>query len=307
MYKCIIWGIGNDYERIINQLQFEILKGNITVEALVARTQDIVESTLDGFRIINKEDVRNIKFDYLIITSSLYYKEIYKETMELGINEEKIINGRVMNIPLFDFERYIRLIKNKITILSDDCWGGHIYHYLCMQFYSPLININWRDEEFAKFIQDPYYYLCKPLKMEREGNVRGNIYPIASLGEDDKKIEMDLIHSVCFADAERLWNRRRKRINRDNFFVKMSFNATDEKKEKYLEAFSNVPYKKICFYSGETEYDAVVYLKRFEKYVYSHPNITLEYAIYPLQDQWLLKSIDILKLLNGEPDFIREI
>lgn len=124
MYKCIIWGIGNDYERIINQLQFETLKGNIKVEALIARPQDIVENTLDGFRIINKEDVRYIKFDYIIITSSLFYKEICKEAMELGINEEQIINGSVMNIPLFDFKRYIQLIENRITILSDDCWGG---------------------------------------------------------------------------------------------------------------------------------------------------------------------------------------
>ena len=27
-HKCIVWGIGNDYEKIVNQLQFEVAKGN---------------------------------------------------------------------------------------------------------------------------------------------------------------------------------------------------------------------------------------------------------------------------------------
>ena len=123
-HKCIVWGIGNDYEKIVNQLQFEVAKGNIQIEALVARKQDIIESSLDGMRLISKFELRNIKFDFLIISSSVYYMEIYKEALEMGIMEEQIIKGEVMNIPLFDFGRYIRLIENNITILSDDCWGG---------------------------------------------------------------------------------------------------------------------------------------------------------------------------------------
>lgn len=250
-YKCLIWGIGGDYEKIINQLQFEKSKGNIDIVALIARTQDIVERTLDGIMVIDKGDINNIEFDYLIITSALYYKEIYREACNMGVKEEKIINGKVMNIPLFDFRRYIQLIENRITILSDDCWGGHIYHYLYMQFYSPLINIKWREGEFVKFIQDPNYYLSQPLEMERDGNIRENVYPIASLGKAGKKVMLELIHSAKFSDAEKLWNRRRERINYNNFFVKLSFDATDVKSESYLQVFAKLPYKKICFYSGE--------------------------------------------------------
>lgn len=306
-YKCIVWGIGADYEKIINQLQFETAKGNIDVLALVAREQDIVGSTLDGIRIITKDDIKDIEFDYLIVTSSQYYEEISKEALEIGVSERQIINGRVMNIPLFDFKRYAQLMENPITILSDDCWGGHMYHHLRMQFNSPLINIMWKRKEYAKFIQNPQYYLSQPLKMEREGNIRGNIYPIGSLGEGDTKVYLELIHSACFADAEKLWNKRKARINYNNLFVKMSFEATDEGKEEYLEAFSKVPYKKICFYSGETENDSVVYLKRFEKYCKTYSWITLEYSMYLLHEDWFSKSIDILKLLNGEDDFFREI
>ena len=75
-----------------------------------------------------KEELKDIQFDYVVITSSLYYQEIRRQAIELGIDGNIIINGAVMNLPLFDFSRYTSLLKNRITILSDDCWGGYIYH-----------------------------------------------------------------------------------------------------------------------------------------------------------------------------------
>ena len=119
-YKCVIWGNGNDYEKIINQINFETHKKNIEVIALISRKQDIVEKTFDGFLVIQKEELLEIQFDYLIIASSLYFNEISSEAAELGITEKKIINGLVLNLPLFDFNRYVQLINKKITILSDD-------------------------------------------------------------------------------------------------------------------------------------------------------------------------------------------
>ena len=172
-YKCVVWGIGNDYEIVINQLQFEVCKGNVEVVALVARQQDVIGKKLDGYSIILKEELKDIQFDYVVITSSLYYQEIRRQAIELGIDGNIIINGAVMNLPLFDFSRYTSLLKNRITILSDDCWGGYVYHRLFLQFYSPLINIYWQKDAFVKFIQKPVYYLNKPLEMEREGNIRG--------------------------------------------------------------------------------------------------------------------------------------
>ena len=225
----------------------------------------------------------------------------------MGIDEDKIINGAVMTSPLFDFNRYIQLLKNRITILSDDCWGGYVYHRLHMQFYSPLVNIYWQKKDFVKFMQKPKYYLNQPLKMEREGDIRGNACPIGSLGTDEDKVCMDFVHSVCFSDAETLWNRRKSRINCDNLFIKFGIDATDENREEYLDAFAGVKQKKICFYSGETQNEEVLYLKRFEKYVHSGSRMdTIKYHDYCRNLDWLLKSVDILKLLNGERDFLRE-
>jgi uncharacterized protein (DUF1919 family) len=304
--KCIVWGIGNDYMYMRNQFLYEIEKGNIEIVALVARCEDIVERSLDGVEVITKDDISSIEFDYLIITSSKYYKEIYLEALKIGVDAKRIINGVVLRIPLFDFKRYFELIENNITILSDNCWGGNVYHYFNMQFYSPLVNILWQQDEYSKFIQAPEYYLKQPLVMEREGDLRGNIYPRASLGKGNKKVYMELIHEVSFSEAQEAWNRRKERINYNNIFVEMGFDATEQNKKEYLDIFDKIPYKKICFYSENCQMDSVVYLKRFEKYVKSHEFIYMSYIKYCLNIRRLSESLDILKLLNGEPDYIRE-
>lgn len=307
-YKCVVWGMGTVYEKIINQIHFETLKGNIEVVSLVAKKQDIIASTMDGFKVISKELLGGVEFDYLIIASTFFYREIINEAMELGISEDKIINGAVMLLPMFDFHRYVSLIENRITILSDDCWGGYVYHEFYMKFFSPLININWQKGEFIKFIQKPEYYFKQPLKMEREGNIRGNACPIGSLGISEEKVFMEFAHSVCFKDAETLWNRRVKRINGKNFFIKLGIDATDEKKDELLDSFSKVGHKKVCFYSGETETEGVLYLKRFEKHFLMGSRMgTIKFHDLCRNIGWISQSIDVLKLLNGEKDFLREI
>lgn len=37
MRRCIIWGTGNDYERLYNSIQFEAYKGNIEIVATVSK------------------------------------------------------------------------------------------------------------------------------------------------------------------------------------------------------------------------------------------------------------------------------
>ncbi|GFI26521.1 hypothetical protein IMSAGC012_01642 [Lachnospiraceae bacterium] len=89
--------------------------------------------------------------------------------------------------------------------------------------------------------------------------------------------------------------------------MKFGFDAAEEKKEDYLKIFESVPYKKICFYSGETSSKSVVYLKRFEKFFQQKDYIpTISYNEFLLYSKDAFQAIDLLKLLNGEDDFYRE-
>lgn len=216
--KCVIWGMGNDYESILNSVRFEICKGNIQVVAIVCSKEDQYCKNRDGFPVISKEELLELDFDYVIIASTAFNKQIKEEAVKLGV--DKIVDGQLFRQPLFDFGLYSRLIKNPVTIISDDCWGGYVYHYLGLEFSSPLINTAWDKTEFSKFIQDPLFYLQMELTMIQEGDLSKGIWPVGRLGTAEKNVQVQFVHNVDFMEAEQQWNRRKKRMNQNNILVK---------------------------------------------------------------------------------------
>lgn len=307
MRRCVIWGAGEEYERILNQVKYEELKGNLECVAVLSKTASQFAREKDGYRLIGKEDLRDIAFDYLIVAAERSYGEIKREAVSLGISEQRIISSRVLKVPGFDFKSYASLRENPITILSDDCWGGYVYHELDLPFASPLINIYWPSESFYEFMKDPFFYLEQPLRMEREGDPRKNLFPIGWLGDDNRRVELHFVHESDFQKAEGQWNRRKARINRERVFVKFGFDGTDPRREAYLAAFDQVPYNKMCTYSGETDVKDVLYIKRFEWDWYHLQRIEIVgFKDWFRQPQNFFKVVDVFKLLNGERDYVRE-
>lgn len=306
MKRVVIWGIGNDYEKIVNQIKYEELKGNIQVEALVSRRDLNWCDHRDGYLLISKEELCGKEYDFLIIASSKFYSDIKKEAIELNIPEHKIIDGSIFNMPLFDFKRYMSLLDDPVTIWSDDCWGGYVYHSLKLPFTSPCINIWWPRDSYMKFIQNPIYYIEQPLEVLDVGDLRKNSVPKGKIGIGDEQIQMEFLHAPTFEKAREQWDKRKKRINKNRMFFKLGLPANNKCCEQYLRIFDKIPFPKICFYSGHTEKKDVVYLKRFEWYAYQWEYAEdLDFTTYTRKLEKLYKDIDILKLLNGE-DYIRE-
>lgn len=81
--RVALWGIGEDYERIINQIKFEELKGNLKVIAIVEKKENRVGSKRDGYNVILKEELNNIIFDYLIVCSGRFFSEIKLEALKI--------------------------------------------------------------------------------------------------------------------------------------------------------------------------------------------------------------------------------
>lgn len=307
MRRCVIWGTGDTYEAIINQIKFEELKGNLNCAAILSKSMARFTKKYDGYAVIGKEDLNNVEFDYLIIGAKDSYKEILAEAIAMGVPRKKIINGRILQIPNFDLNRYVSLRDNPVTILSDDCWGGYVYHMLDLPFTSPLINIYWPRDSYCEFIKDPLFYLEQPLYMERDGEPRNNFFPIGRLGEGEKSVQLHFVHEVNFQAAKDHWEKRKRRINKNRIFIKFGFSANEPRKEEYLRAFNQVPYHKICMYSGDTNVKNVLYTKRFEWAWYHTKRLELtNFNDWIRQEANFAKVIDILKMLNEEPNYIRE-
>lgn len=104
--KCLIWGLGESYQKLYNLIKYEELKGNISIEAVVSK--DNLFSVQDGYEVIDPTEILSRDFDYIIVVSSRYYREITADAEKIagkGI-KRKIINGEVLYIPGFDFEKY---------------------------------------------------------------------------------------------------------------------------------------------------------------------------------------------------------
>ena len=301
MKKCVLWGIGKEYEKILNQILFETEKGNIKVMALVCREFDRYSMQRDGYDVITKNELMYIDYDYLIITSSLFYEDIKKEAKELGIEDNKIISGEVFLLPLFDFSLYVNLIENPVTILSDDCWGGFVYHRLRLLFTSPLVNTAFERDEYAKFILDPLFYLNTDLTLYRDGNVYDGLCPIGYLGDGKRKVFIHFVHDRCFKEIKEKWDRRIKRINKKNLFVKMGFSVCDVK-NTWLESFKSVNQNKVLFYFGETDIDEAFKTDRFI-WLNRKGSVVYEYNSYIRNNYYY--DLDLLKLLNGKADYKR--
>ena len=275
---------------------------------MVCRDADAYTSVKDGFPVIKRSDFHTLIFDYLIISSSQYFDEIKEDVLSLGVRENQIIDGRIVRQPFFDFARYASLIENPVTILSDDCFGGYAYNRLRLPFTSPLINIYWDREQYARFILKPLFYLDTELQMVREGDLYEGIHPIGQLGADGDFVELKFVHCYNFSNAIEQWDRRVKRINRNNLFVKMGFsNATKpEQKEEWLEAFRKVNYKKVLFYNGKEEMPEI-FKEANGRFIWSQ--MTADRVDYFDYSDYLREhyhwDIDLLKMLTDGENYSR--
>lgn len=224
----------------------------------------------------------------------------------LKISRKCLVPARVLLLPNFDFEQYMRIRNQNVCIISDTCWGGYTYHSLDMPFQSPFINMFLIGSEYKKLICNLQYYLAQPLEFVRHDvEIQNNLsttYPVCRLGD----VEIHCNHYHSYENAKEIWDKRVKRFDFQNIFIKMNIEEESE-----LEIFSEIPYKKIGFSSIPSKGCSDVidlsgevmssYIKRNYQGVWSYINTQAD--VYHAE----LKHYNIIKLLLGEKDYRRTV
>ena len=110
-----------------------------------------------------------------------------------------------------------RIVKKKvdfseISLISQNCIGGIIYHDANQRFLSPTVNLYILPKDFIKFVNNLDYYLSLTPKVEM-----GKDYPIGTLGD----IQINFMHYSSPEEAVEKWEERKQRINFDKIFVIM--------------------------------------------------------------------------------------
>ena len=173
--------------------------------------------------------------------------------LELYNNRQKMIN--------------INSFPKDLTIISNTCIGGRLYHDYHQKFLSPTIDFYMEPDSFVKFCCNLEYYLnceIKPLPDYKIDYLSNFLFCdigglIAAFGHTNDSY--DKIISK--------WNERKKRVNYDNIVViATERNVLKEPftkcSEETVKEFGKIPYKKVLFSVVDYKYDYVSYLPSFK-------------------------------------------
>ena len=147
----------------------------------------------------------------------------------------------------FSSFRRKQLNNTDFSIISNNCWGGHVYRRFDLPYSSPTVGLYFFSEEYLKFVSNLEYYLHTELRFisSYESKYKDELIkrnqtkvPIGLL--DD--VELVFLHYKNEYEASEKWKRRTDRVNLGNLIVKNSqMNlCTDD----HLYQFDRLPYKK---------------------------------------------------------------
>lgn len=288
-YKCVIWGLGIDYEQYINAVKYQERLGNIEIVGVTSNLS--IYEQVDGFKYIPKEALADMDFDLLIVGSTGNFQAIRQDAILTGIDDRKIVNIKIFALPELDLNKYLAIKNSDLSIFASTCWGGVTYDRLGMAFLSPFINMRVFERDFLKMMSAPKHYLsCEPT-LDRylyEQTLKWD-YPVCRI--DD--VELHFNHYSNLEHAITKWNIRKARINWDNIFVMMFTTEFDE-----ASRFIDLPFtKKICFVPFETSEPSLLSVP------YSKMNGMDKVPFWMIANGMstgTYKSYDVLDLLLGD-------
>lgn len=294
-YQIVILYTG--YNPYLNLIKAEEVKRNI--EVVCVATGDPKWKVADGWPMTDIQSALLYQWDFLIYAGE---KEAFMEISKLLcqaniVTFDKIIPIDVFGIPHFDFKDYVRLSENRISIVSNHCWGGFTYHYLHMQFTSPFINMFVKEEDYLKLLENFEYYMG--LEVEYAGEERtsaiNRVYPVGKL----RDVKLHFEHYPTFEEAKQKWEERKKRLNMDNLFIQM---ATESK--ECAKRFDLLPYpNKIVFVPKPFGLESEISVEAFYDLKCAEYMIKT-WAIAISLSAGELRYYDVIKLLNGDKNFI---
>ncbi|ECP5284326.1 DUF1919 domain-containing protein, partial [Campylobacter lari] len=201
-----------------------------------------------------------------------------------------------------------------ISIFSNNCIAGFLYHDYNMEFLSPTINLQLSPMDFIKFCSRLDYYLSLEIKkIEIDYNVltlfkelggKKISFPVGKIGD----LIVFFQHYKNIDEAMEKWNYRKNKIVTKKYIIMnyINYDAYPCHKDfkKIVAMFKNIPYEKKFFLHSIENLDAgdnFVYIPKvktpwFKQVAYQHYNVKT-YQIFNFP-QWL--NFDNFALINKQ-------
>lgn len=245
MRNVLIYGMGRIYEQYILAIKWQERRGAFKVVGVTSNDQYV--DFIDGYPFIKKKDIDKYDIDVCIVCTIPSIEEAKKElSLIFGDQKPYVILPTALLRPDFDMDKYIRLIDDRVSIVSNICWGGATYNSLGLRFESPFINMSVEPEDFLKLMLDFKKYMQKPLE-----HAYDEPSPVGKLGD----VLLHMYHYPDFETAREKWEERKARINWNNILFSMWTND-----KEIIQKIDKIKEKKIIFTDINVEKDYIVYL-----------------------------------------------
>lgn len=143
----------------------------------------------------------------------------------------------------------VRFRSSNITILSNNCVGGVIYHKLGLKFMSPTINSWIGMEDFLWFVNNLEEYKDASLVEDLSNDEK---YPVGILEGGGRAITIHFMHYNLFEEAKAKWEERFLRINYNNICVIAESGASTTREVR--DAFAKINYRKKVLIINDSHY-----------------------------------------------------
>ena len=161
----ILWGNKDGYRETLPRLRSLCRRGEIRIVGYT-QTEEIRKKTVNGFPVVSPGGINGSLCDLILIFDWRSYGAVAAFLLDQpGITRENLLPGWLLRDRDFDMERYRQLLRSRISILSNNCWGGILCYTLGMENRSPLKNCWIGDDEYLKLLRSPEHYLleCDPV------------------------------------------------------------------------------------------------------------------------------------------------
>lgn len=190
--------------------------------------------------------------------------------------------------------RRARLRNPDFSIISNNCWGGVVSQYYNLRKNSPTVGLYFFADDYIKFVYNIRHYVEQPLEFIPVEQSRychillknGKKLVIGRL--DD--VEIVFLHYKSCQEAKEKWERRCKRINWNNIFIK--FSEMNLCTVEHLKKFDELPFENKVMFTKQPrkEFACAVYYPGYEK----DEQIKMDTAPFN-------KCINITRFLNKKP------
>lgn len=189
-----------------------------------------------------------------------------------------------------------RLNNLNPSVISSNCMGGVMSHWLGLKFNSPFINLWMTNDDFLTAMEHFDEFIATPLVECHDASVD---YPVG-IGYMDTKVYF--MHYKNWDEAIDKWEERKKRIDKNNMAVFLSnFRGVDAESkcddDTVITRFSKLDFKnKIIFVDRPfPQYKNCIYLKDY------HPEKGINVFDLNKKDFYrrYIDQFDYVKFLNN--------